>query len=279
LVTAGIRRVVSPISDPDPRVLGAGFRRLRAAGIEVVEGVGRAEAEAINEGFFRRIRDGRPLIALKTATTLDGRIATGRGESQWITGELARARGHLLRSQYDAIMVGVGTAAVDNPSLTCRLPGLESRSPVRIVVDGRRRLSLTANMVASASKHPTWMVTLAGDRDARYTAFANAGVSMIEVQPDDTGQPDLRTAMRALAERGLTRVLVEGGGRLTAALLRDRLIDRIYWFRAPSVMGGDGLPVAMPFGVDRLDGMARFARESVMALGADILETYVARAV
>ncbi|HTI85715.1 MAG TPA: bifunctional diaminohydroxyphosphoribosylaminopyrimidine deaminase/5-amino-6-(5-phosphoribosylamino)uracil reductase RibD [Alphaproteobacteria bacterium] len=277
LVTAGIRRVVSPISDPDPRVLGAGFRRLRAAGVEVVEGVGRFEAEAINEGFFRRIRDGRPLVALKTATTLDGRIATHTGESQWITGELARARGHLLRAQFDAIMVGVGTAAVDNPSLTCRLPGLEQRSPIRLVVDGRRRLPLTTNLVATARKQPTWMVTLPGDRDARFSAFIDAGVEMIAVPPDGSGQPDLRAAMQALAERGLTRVLVEGGGHLSAALLRDRLIDRIYWFRAPGIIGGDGIPVAMQFGVDRLDAMARFERESVTALGPDTLETYVAR--
>jgi diaminohydroxyphosphoribosylaminopyrimidine deaminase/5-amino-6-(5-phosphoribosylamino)uracil reductase len=279
LVVAGVRRVVSPMCDPDPRVLGAGFKRLRAAGIEVVEGVGRTEAEAINEGFFRRIRDGRPLVALKTATTLDGRIATQSGESQWITGELARARGHLLRAQYDAIMVGVGTAATDNPSLTCRLPGLEQRSPVRIVVDGRRRLPLTANLVATARKQPTWLVTLPGDRDARWNAFVDAGVEMIEVHADATGQPELRATMSALAERGLTRLLVEGGGYLSAALLRDRLVDRIYWFRAPGVIGGDGVPVARPFGVDHLDQMACFARDSVTMLGPDTLETYVARAV
>lgn len=277
LVTAGIRRVVSPMTDPDPRVLGSGFKRLRNAGVQVVEGVGRTEAEAINEGFFRRIRDGRPLVALKTATTLDGRIATHSGESQWITGEAARARGHLLRAQHDAIMVGVGTAAEDNPQLNCRLPGLGDRSPVRIVVDGRRRLPLTAKMVATARKQPTWMVTLPGDRDARYTAFVDAGVEMIEVEADSTGQPSLRAAMRSLAQRGLTRVLVEGGGHLSAALLRDRLVDRIYWFRAPGVMGGDGMPVAMPFGVDRLDEMARFERESVVVVGPDTLETYRAR--
>jgi diaminohydroxyphosphoribosylaminopyrimidine deaminase/5-amino-6-(5-phosphoribosylamino)uracil reductase len=257
--------------------MGAGFQRLRNAGIEVVEGVGRREAEAINEGFFRRVRSGRPFVALKTATTLDGRIATVAGESQWITGESARARGHLLRAQYDAIMVGIGTAAADNPMLTCRLPGLADRSPVRIVVDGRRRLPLTSKLVATASKQPMWLVTLEGNHDARLQAFRGAGVEIVTVAADPTGQPDLKVAMTRLAERGLTRVLVEGGAHLTAALLRDRLIDRIYWFRAASVLGGDGMPFAAPFGVDRLAAMALFERDEVIAVGPDQLEIYTCR--
>jgi diaminohydroxyphosphoribosylaminopyrimidine deaminase/5-amino-6-(5-phosphoribosylamino)uracil reductase len=165
----------------------------------------------------------------------------------------------------------------DNPVLTCRLSGLENRSPVRIVVDGRRRLPLTAKLVATANRHPTWLVTLEGGHDARLKAFRDAGVSIVEVAPDSTGQPDLKIAASQLAKRGLTRVLVEGGGHLTAALLRDRLIDRIYWFRTATVMGGDGLPVAAPFGVDRLAAMALFSREGVVALGPDTLETYSRR--
>lgn len=277
LVKAGIKRVVAPMMDPDPRVQGAGFRRLREAGVEVIEDLGRKEAEAINEGFFLRVRANRPLIALKTATTLDGRIATGSGESQWITGEEARQRGHLMRAQFDAIMVGIGTAAADNPMLTCRLPGLENRSPVRIVVDGRRRLPLTAKLVTTANRHPTWMVTLQGNRDARFEAFRSAGVKMVEAPPDQNGQPDLKVVMTQLAERGLTRVLVEGGSHLSAALLRDDLIDRIYWFRAAGIIGGDGLPVAAPFGVGHLDAMVKFARDDVVMLGPDHLEIYSRR--
>jgi diaminohydroxyphosphoribosylaminopyrimidine deaminase/5-amino-6-(5-phosphoribosylamino)uracil reductase len=277
LIKAGIKRVVASMSDPDPRVHGSGFRRLREAGIEVVEGVGLKEAEAINEGFFSKIRTGRPLVALKAATTLDGRIATGTGESQWITGEVARARGHLLRAQFDAIMVGIGTAVADNPMLTCRLPGLSNRSPVRIVVDGRRRLALTSNLVISARRQPTWLVALAGSHDARYEAFLSAGVEIIEAPPDRSGQPDLAVVVKKLSERGLTRVLVEGGSRLSAALLRDDLIDRIYWFRAPGVMGGDGIPVASAFGVEKLDAMRRFVRDAVSAQGGDSLEIYSRR--
>jgi diaminohydroxyphosphoribosylaminopyrimidine deaminase / 5-amino-6-(5-phosphoribosylamino)uracil reductase len=277
LINAGVKRVVASMADPDPRVRGTGLRRLREAGIEVIEGVGLKEAETINEGFFRRIRTGRPLVALKTATTLDGRIATSTGESQWITGEAARARGHLLRAQFDAIMVGIGTAAADNPMLTCRLPGLQNRSPVRIVVDGRRRLPLTASLVATARRQPTWLVSVAGTHDARYEAFLSAGVKIIEAPLDKNGQPELTVVMTRLAECGLTRVLIEGGSRLSAALLRDDLIDRIYWFRAAGIVGGDGLPVAAPFGVERLDSMVRFARDELLALGPDVLEIYSRR--
>ena len=277
LVKAGIKRVVAPMMDPDPRVQGAGFRRLREAGVDVIDDLGRSEAEAINEGFFLRVRANRPLVALKTATTLDGRIATSTGESQWITGEAARKRGHLMRAQFDAIMVGIGTAAADNPMLTCRLPGLENRSPVRIFVDGRRRLPLTAKLVTTANRYSTWMVTLQGHHDARFEAFRSAGVEMVEAPPDQAGQPDLKVVMTRLAERGLTRVLVEGGSNLSAALLRDDLIDRIYWFRAPGVIGGDGLPVAAPFGVGHLDTMVKFARDEVMMLGPDHLEIYSRR--
>ncbi|MGQ3031841.1 MAG: bifunctional diaminohydroxyphosphoribosylaminopyrimidine deaminase/5-amino-6-(5-phosphoribosylamino)uracil reductase RibD, partial [Ferrovibrionaceae bacterium] len=139
LIAAGIGRCVVALQDPDPRVDGGGIRRLLAAGIPVTTGVCEAEAAALNAGFLMRVRQGRPLVTLKLATTLDGRIATHAGESRWITGATARARGHLMRADHDAIMVGIGTALTDDPDLTCRLAGLEDRSPVRIVLDGRLR--------------------------------------------------------------------------------------------------------------------------------------------
>ncbi|HEX5079092.1 MAG TPA: bifunctional diaminohydroxyphosphoribosylaminopyrimidine deaminase/5-amino-6-(5-phosphoribosylamino)uracil reductase RibD, partial [Geminicoccaceae bacterium] len=140
LLQAGVRRVVAATLDPDPRVDGRGIEQLRQAGVEVALGVGRAAAEALNAGFILRVRAGRPLVTLKLATSLDGRIATRRGDSRWITGEPARARAHLLRARHDAIMIGSGTALADDPSLTCRLPGLEERSPARVVLDRRLRL-------------------------------------------------------------------------------------------------------------------------------------------
>lgn len=274
LAAAGIGRAVVALEDPDPRVSGRGLARMRAAGVAVETGLCAAEAEELNAGFLLRIREGRPLVTLKLATTLDGRIATGTGESQWITGEAARRRAHLLRATHDAILVGTGTAVADDPELTCRLPGLEDRSPIRVVLDRRLRLSPGGRLIAGARQWPTWLVTLEGGDAARRRAFAESGVDLLEVPADAQGNLSLPDVFKVLGARGLTRVLVEAGGRLAAALLRAGLVDRIAWFRAPTVIGGDGLPAAAAFGVDRLADAAGFVRTAVLGLGDDLLETY-----
>ena len=235
----------------------------------------RDEAEALNAGYLMRQREGRPLIALKLATTLDGRIATHTGESRWITGEAARAQAHMMRARYDAIMVGIGTARADNPSLTCRLPGLEDRSPVRIVVDARLQLSLTGTLVATAAGTPTWLVTVPGTATDRLHAFADSGVTIVEVDEAADGYPDPASMFRALGAKGLTRVLVEGGGHLAAGLIRADLVDRLYWFRAAGIMGGDGIPAVAAYGVDELAMMRRFRRVDVGRVGDDLLESYL----
>ncbi|MCW2237153.1 bifunctional diaminohydroxyphosphoribosylaminopyrimidine deaminase/5-amino-6-(5-phosphoribosylamino)uracil reductase RibD [Azospirillum canadense] len=277
LVEAGVARVVVACGDPDPRVAGGGLERLRAAGIAVTTGVLDDEAWALNEGFFRRIQDDRPLYTLKAATTLDGRIATHGGLSQWITGPTARAWGHRLRATHDAIMVGIRTALADDPELTCRLPGLTHRSPVRIVVDSRLRLPLTGKLAASARAVPTWVIAREDVDGPRLAAFEDCGLSVIRAGADSAGLPDLVEASAALARRGLTRVLVEGGATLSASLLRAGLVDRLEWFRAASVMGGDGLPAVHGFGVDGLDQMALFRRVAVRRAGEDLAESYVRR--
>ncbi|HYE47946.1 MAG TPA: bifunctional diaminohydroxyphosphoribosylaminopyrimidine deaminase/5-amino-6-(5-phosphoribosylamino)uracil reductase RibD [Azospirillaceae bacterium] len=275
LAAAGIARCVVACGDPDPRVNGNGLRRLAEAGIEVVPAVLEAEALALNEGFFRRIRDGRPLVTLKLATTLDGRIATKAGESQWITGPVARAWGHSLRARNDAIMVGVGTALADDPELTCRLPGLEHRSPVRVVVDSRLRLDLTSRLVRSAREVPTWVASLAGGTDPdRRQAFADSGVTLVDVLPGAAGLMPVRTVLGELAARGITRVLVEGGARLAASLLAEGLVDRLEWFRAASLIGGDGTPATAGFGLERLADAPGFVRTGIRQAGADVLESY-----
>jgi len=277
LIAAGISRAVVAVEDADPRVAGQGFAALKKAGIALEVGVLADEARELNAGFFLRVREGRPLVTLKVATTLDGRIATHRGESRWITGEAARWRSHALRAQHDAILVGVGTALIDDPELSCRLPGLADRSPVRIVLDPRLRLQLTSKLVRTARDIPTWIAAYAeGDPDRR-DAFLDCGVELVDVAPGSGDRPGMHNLLRTLGELGLTRVLVEGGGRVTGALLADGLVDRIVWFRSSAIIGGDGVPAAAAFGVDRLAQASRFVRRSVEACGEDIVETYSAQ--
>jgi diaminohydroxyphosphoribosylaminopyrimidine deaminase/5-amino-6-(5-phosphoribosylamino)uracil reductase len=275
LVTAGIARCVTGIRDPDPRVSGAGLARLRDAGVEVEEGVLAAEATAVTAGFLSRIDAGRPLVIAKLATSLDGLIATHTGESQWITGAAARQRAHALRAECDAVMVGSATAAQDDPELTCRLPGFAGRPRPRIVVDGRLRLPLTAKLVRTARTTPTWLVTRQDVDRRRLAAYVQAGVEPVAVGPGPDGAIDLAEALAQLGQRGLTSLLVEGGGGLVAALLRARLVDRLAWFRAAALIGGDGIAAVARFGVDRLDQAVRWRHLDAEILGDDVLETFV----
>jgi diaminohydroxyphosphoribosylaminopyrimidine deaminase/5-amino-6-(5-phosphoribosylamino)uracil reductase len=275
LVAAGIGRAVVALGDPDPRVDGKGNARLRAAGIAVTEGVCAAEAAALNEGFLLRQRHGRPLVTLKLATTLDGRIALASGESRWITGPAARRRGHLLRAEHDAILVGSGTALADDPDLTCRLPGLEDRSPLRIVADARLRLPSNARLVRGAAEVPTWLATVEGHPAEGLAPYQAAGVEIVPVDAGPGGGLEATSLLSALGARGLTRLLVEGGGRLAAALLEAGLVDRLAWFRAGAVIGGDGRPAVAGLALRELAAAPRFRREAVLPLGDDLLETYV----
>jgi diaminohydroxyphosphoribosylaminopyrimidine deaminase/5-amino-6-(5-phosphoribosylamino)uracil reductase len=277
LIKAGIGRAVIALTDPDPRVSGRGISALEKAGIAVEIGLGADQAAEINAGFITRIERGRPLLTMKIASSLDGRIATHNGESQWITGDAARDYGHLLRAEHDAILIGSGTALADDPRLDCRLPGLEARSPLRIVVDGHLVLPLTSTLVATAKERPLWLLTRPDNPPERLAALADCGVEVIEVpivrRAQEGGQRiDLALAMQALGRRGLTRVLVEAGGHLAAALLRAQLVDRLAWFRAPILIGGDGLAAAMPFGVDHIIDAPGWRRLSVTSLGADLVE-------
>ena len=274
LIAAGIARVVSAMEDPDSRVCGKGNKQLKEAGIEVEVDICRSEAARLNEGFISRINDGRPMVTLKTATTLDGRIASVQGESQWITGPEARARAHLMRARHDAVLVGIGTALADNPALTVRLPGLEVASPVRVVVDTKLQLPVTANLVITAEDVPTWLVTAKGSDDAKLKAYRDYGVEIISMPPDSDGYPDIHAVMHDLAEKGITRLLVEGGAGIAAAFLRADLVDRIAWFRAPGIIGGDGISAVAAYGLAQLHDMQRFDPVSCERFGNDWLETY-----
>jgi diaminohydroxyphosphoribosylaminopyrimidine deaminase / 5-amino-6-(5-phosphoribosylamino)uracil reductase len=277
LIAGGIARVVIGAQDPDPRVDGQGAARLRAAGIEVEQGVLSEEANEVVVGFCERITTGRPLVTLKLAATLDGRIATHAGESRWITGPAARRAAHALRGRHDAILVGAGTALADDPDLTCRLPGFRQTPIVRIVADSHLRTPLTARLVATAREVPTWLLLRAGADPDRRRAFAELGVQLLEVGGTPAGV-DLHASLRALGDAGISRLLVEGGAQIAAALLRDGLVDRIAWFHAPGIMGGDGWPAVQTLGIDRLDAMPRFVRRHATPVGADMLTEFIRQA-
>jgi diaminohydroxyphosphoribosylaminopyrimidine deaminase/5-amino-6-(5-phosphoribosylamino)uracil reductase len=278
LIAAGVQRAVVALEDPDPRVAGQGLHRLKAAGLDVETGLCAAEAAEVNAGFFSRLRLGRPFVTLKLGTSLDGRIATASGESQWITGPPARERAHALRAVHDAIMVGTGTALADDPQLTCRLPGLAHHSPVRVVIDRHLRMPPTMQLVASAREVPTWVLTSLSADPLRRQALADGGVTLIEIEGDSNGDIDLATALAALGERGITRLLVEGGGRLAAALVRARLVDRLVWVHAPLLIGNDGVPAIADLGLEVLADAPHFERLSTETVGDDVLTIFRARA-
>jgi diaminohydroxyphosphoribosylaminopyrimidine deaminase / 5-amino-6-(5-phosphoribosylamino)uracil reductase len=278
LLQAGIRRVVAATVDPDPRVDGRGIEQLRQAGVEVEVGLGRAEAESINAGFILRVRASRPLVTLKLATSVDGRIATRSGASHWITGEQARACGHLLRASHDAIMIGSGTALADDPALTCRLPGLEDRSPVRVVLDRRLRLSLSGKLATGARAVPTWLFTGADAPKRQRDALRALGVDVQVAGTDDSGRLDLREVLAALAARGITRVLVEGGAELAAGLLRRHLVDRLAWFQGPMLIGGDGHAAIGALGIDAIADALAVEPAGGALLARDRLERYIIEA-
>jgi diaminohydroxyphosphoribosylaminopyrimidine deaminase/5-amino-6-(5-phosphoribosylamino)uracil reductase len=214
----------------------------------------------------------RPLITLKLATSLDGRIALASGESRWITGEAARKAGHELRAVHDAILVGVKTALADDPELTVRLPDFLGLQPLRVVLDSRQSIDRDLKLVASAHRHPTLVLTTIAPKQT----LARSGVRVAQVAAGADGRVDLHAAMAELAAAGVHRLLVEGGGEVTAAFVRAGLFDAVEWFRAPMVLGADGRPALGALGLEALSRAPRFKRISVEAVGEDLWERYEA---
>ncbi|MDA1101536.1 MAG: bifunctional diaminohydroxyphosphoribosylaminopyrimidine deaminase/5-amino-6-(5-phosphoribosylamino)uracil reductase RibD [Proteobacteria bacterium] len=274
LIAAEIARVVVAAPDPDSRVNGRGAEMLRAAGVRV-DWVDQTAGELLNAGYLSKVRQGRPLVTLKLASTLDGRIALGNGQSQWITGPQARARGHLLRAEHDAILIGIGTALADDPELTCRLPGMMGQSPVRVVLDSQLRLPRASRLARSAKNYPLWLIA---GRGRKNNAMDKLGVEILSAPLDGRGRINLRAALMALAERGITRLLVEGGSAVTTAFLAAGLVDHLAWFRAPGLIGREGLAVVGELGVTDLASMPRFQSQGIEILGDDVLESYVHQA-
>jgi diaminohydroxyphosphoribosylaminopyrimidine deaminase/5-amino-6-(5-phosphoribosylamino)uracil reductase len=275
LIAAGVGRVVVALRDPDPRVDGRGLRLLREAGIAVEHGVLEAEAASVTAGFIKRVSAGLPMVTLKLASTLDGRIATRTGESRWITGPVARRAVHAMRARHDAVLVGSGTVLADDPDLTCRLQGAAAEPTVRVVADGRLRTPPTARLFDANA--PAWIATRPGHAEAGLAPLRARGAELVEVPAaEDKVGLDLAALLRALAVRGITRVFAEGGAALAAGLLRAGLVDRLAWFHAPAVMGADGRPAADALPLDMLSAMPRFRRVSAAVLGPDLLSEFEA---
>lgn len=277
LIHGGIRRVVVAAMDPFPRVDGRGIDQLRQAGVQVDLGLMQAEAEALNAGFLMHVTEKRPMVTLKLATSLDGKIATGTGESQWITGDRARRSAHRLRAVHDAILVGSGTALFDDPTLTCRLPGLEDQSPVRVVLDGQCRLPLSSRLVQTVNNFPVWLITSNNAPPDAMTERRQAAIEIITVDTDAQGKLDLTMTLAMLAERGITRLLVEGGAGVAASLLKAKLVDRLVWYQAPMMIGGDGKTAIDALSIDLLRNAPTFERIASEVLASDAVATYISR--
>jgi diaminohydroxyphosphoribosylaminopyrimidine deaminase / 5-amino-6-(5-phosphoribosylamino)uracil reductase len=247
IIAAGISRVVASIEDPNPEVAGQGFAKLRAAGIAVDAGLGAAEARHDHAGHIRRIRDRRPHVILKLAVSADDKIAAAGHKAVAITGEAARTRVHLLRAQSDAILVGIGTVLADDPLLTCRLPGMEARSPVRVVLDRALRIPGTSRLLHSARQKPLWVMTSETSEAAAAMRLGAAGAQVIRVHATPDGL-DLPAALHALSERGITRLMVEGGARVATSFVAAGLVDEIWLLRGPGAIGAEGVSAldAMP---------------------------------
>ncbi|HEY8416959.1 MAG TPA: bifunctional diaminohydroxyphosphoribosylaminopyrimidine deaminase/5-amino-6-(5-phosphoribosylamino)uracil reductase RibD [Limnochordales bacterium] len=271
IIAAGIRRVVAAIEDPDPRVQGRGFARLRAAGVDVTVGVRAEEARRLNEVFLKYAATGRPFVLLKAAISLDGRIATRTGASRWITGPEARAVVHRLRAAYPAIMVGIGTALADDPELTARTDPPAARQPLRVVVDSRARLPLDARMLRAPGR--TLVATTGAAPGARLAELERAGAEVVRL-PHQAGRVDLEALLEELGRRGISGVLLEGGATLNGAMLEQRLVDKVMFFIAPTLIGGRDAPGAIGgIGAAELSDAPRLVDVHWEACGADLCIT------
>ena len=240
VIASGISRVVSAIEDPNPEVAGQGHAKLRAAGIVVDIGLCAAEAAHDHAGHLRRIRDKRPHVFLKLAVSADDKIGAAGHKPVAITGEASRTRVHLLRAQSDAILVGIGTVLADDPSLTCRLPGMEARSPVRVVLDRALRTPGTSKLVQSARERPLWVMTSETAEAAAAMKLGAAGAQVIRVAASGAGL-DPAAVLHALSEKGITRLMVEGGARVASSFVAAGLVDEIWLLRGPDRVGADGV--------------------------------------
>ena len=275
IVAAGIARVVSAIEDSNPEVGGQGHARLRAAGISVDVGLCAEEAARDHAGHFLRVREKRPFVILKLAVSADDKIAAAGRRPVAITGEAAKARVHLLRAQSDAILVGIGTVLADDPLLTCRLPGMEARSPVRVVLDRALRISGNSRLVHSARQTPLWLLASETSEAAAAAKLGAAGAHVFHLPADDhKAGLDLKAVLHTLSARGITRLMVEGGARVASSFLSAGLVDEVWLLRGPNDIGMDGIPALDTQPLPAITQSPRWRARATETLGQDSLTVY-----
>jgi diaminohydroxyphosphoribosylaminopyrimidine deaminase/5-amino-6-(5-phosphoribosylamino)uracil reductase len=276
IIAAGIGRVVSAIEDPNPEVAGQGHAKLRAAGITVDIGLGAADAARDHAGHFRRIRDKRPHVILKLAVSSDDKIGAAGHRPVAITGEAAKARVHLLRAQCDAILVGIGTVLSDDPLLTCRLPGLEARSPVRVVLDRSLRIPGTSRLVHSARETPLWVMTSNLSEAPAAMKLGAAGAHVMRAATTSAPPPglELKAVLHALATGGITRLLVEGGARVASSFVAADFADEVWLLRGPGAVGADGVAALETLPLSAITGSPGFKLRASETLQNDTLTIY-----
>ncbi|MEE4608100.1 MAG: bifunctional diaminohydroxyphosphoribosylaminopyrimidine deaminase/5-amino-6-(5-phosphoribosylamino)uracil reductase RibD [Desulfobacteraceae bacterium] len=272
IFAAGIRRVVSAMADPNPGVAGGGHARLRDAGLTVDEGLLADAAARLNETWIKYIRTGLPFVVLKCAATLDGRIATRTGDARWVTGPTARERVHQLRSRMDAILVGVGTVIADDPQLTARLPDGSGRDPLRIILDARLETPPEARMLGLDSSAET-LIVCAKDADPAHRQRLEAAGARLLAAPLAHGRIDLKALMPRLGAMQLTSLLLEGGARVAASALAQKVVDKVMFFYAPKILGGEGVPICQGPGPERMVDALAVHDLRLERIGDDVLFT------
>lgn len=273
IVNAGIARVVCALGDPNPKVAGQGYARLRQAGIAVDEGLCADEARRAHAGHIRRIRDRRPHVTLKLAVSADGKAGLAGRRPVAITGERARDYVHLMRAMNDAVLTGIGTALSDDPLLTCRLPGMTGHSPVRVVLDSALRLPLQSRLVQGARETPLWVVAAPDADREKEAALLAAGAEIIRA-PGKAGRLDLSGVVSALADRGITRLMVEAGPTIVASFLDEGLIDALAVIRSATSLGPDAIDAVEGRALTALTQAPHLKSCGVDTLGADTLELF-----
>jgi len=241
LIKAGVKRVVAATLDPNPLVAGKGLSRLKEAGIEVVVGVLKEDADRLNEAFFKYIQKKRPFVTMKTAMTLDGKIASCTGDSRWISSEPSREFVHRLRNTYDAVMVGIGTVLADDPQLNTRLEVKDRQDPIRVVIDGGLELPINSRIVQSSREQKTLVFANCSCDQMKVSELEEYGVEVIQL--DGEGPLlSLPEVLDELGKRNICSLLLEGGAELNSAMLENRLVDKVHWFIAPKIIGGKTAP-------------------------------------